>query len=122
MNILYIDDSQRLIFATQDSQDNTSYKAVSSSNLKTDTWYHIAGIYDPKNGYKVYLNGAMEGSNNTTSWYNTNPNQSIGARYRPGGNSDQFFTGKIQDLRIYNRPLSKSEIQTLVKMGGLDIK
>lgn len=42
--------------------------------------------------------------------YSPEPRNSIGG---PGGASPSFFNGTMDDLRVYNRALSISEIQTL---------
>ncbi|WP_414837454.1 LamG-like jellyroll fold domain-containing protein [Candidatus Nanosalina sp. VS9-1] len=38
-----------------------------------------------------------------------------------GGYNYEHLDGKISDFRIYNRPLTQSEIQKIVEMGGLDV-
>jgi prepilin-type N-terminal cleavage/methylation domain-containing protein len=85
----------------------------SSFPIDTDTWTHIATTYDGteqvlfKNGVQVYRRdetGGAIGSNNNKLL--------IGAR---GSNSPRnFFGGMIDDLRIYDRALSHSEILTIV--------
>ena len=38
-----------------------------------------------------------------------------------GGYNYEHLDGNIADFRIYNRPLSKSEVRRLAEMGGLDV-
>lgn len=71
----------------------------SSAALKDGQWHNIMGIYDKTAGLYVYLDGMQLG------WYepdgNINTNSSpvyIGGNY---GHSDRYFSGLIDDVRIY---------------------
>jgi hypothetical protein len=75
-------------------------------------WYHLVLIRDI-DSTKYYINGKYVGSgtsDNTGSSFNPNNNLIIGC-----GRStyDQFFNGKIDELRLYNRVLSECEIEYL---------
>ncbi len=79
------------------------------SRLQNNRWYHAVGVYDGTT-VKVYLNGES-GSGNSLI-----PNQTLYA----GGSIDvggitltNRMYGKIDDVRIYNRALSDSEIKSL---------
>ena len=80
---------------------NTSY-----SMPATNRWYHVvmlrtAGIT------KFFVDGAQ--TPNTTTLAPWSPTAfSIGAR-----TSDGFFNGQVDDVRLYNRALSASEVQQL---------
>jgi hypothetical protein len=87
---------------------------ASSATLTQGKWYHLVGVYDGTRSY-LYINGALD-----TSAIRTN---NLGVSSEPidiGTNYDRgrFFNGKIDDLRIYNRALSATEIYNLYKMGG----
>jgi hypothetical protein len=85
----------------------------SASTVQTNTWYHVAGVYDADaRTLTVYLNGL---SNNGTlsgtvpsSQLNSSLNANIGKR---PDSSSYMFAGAIDDVRIYNRALSQAEIQ-----------
>jgi hypothetical protein len=77
-----------------------------------DTWYHIVLVRD-SNFTKYYINGELVGngsSDSIASSYNPNSDFVIGC-----GRSlqNQFFKGKIDDIRIYNRTLTECEIALL---------
>jgi hypothetical protein len=78
-----------------------------------DQWVHIAGTYSKENGItKIYINGSLSDSLKTdpiASNSNTG-NLVIG---RDLSTQKSFFNGKIDDIRIYNRTLNKSEITGL---------
>lgn len=78
-------------------------------------WNYVAGTYDGSN-VKVYLNGVLQWTYSYTSTINTNtlPIFIGGGDTNNDGIADaQMFNGIIDELRVYNRALSESEIQSL---------
>src|SRR5262249_26764774 len=69
---------------------------------------HLAATYDGSN-INFYVNGVLAGSGSATGTITT----STGA-LRFGGNSiwGEFFSGLIDEIRVYNRVLSLPEIQS----------
>jgi beta-lactam-binding protein with PASTA domain/Ca2+-binding RTX toxin-like protein len=84
--------------------------AGTATRLTPGVWTHLAATYDGR-VVRVYVNGAQVGSITTSGG---NLGTSTGA-LRLGGNSiwGEFFAGAIDDVRIYNRALSATEIQNL---------
>lgn len=82
-----------------------------------NSWTNVVLTYNPtggSNNLKAYTQGVFRGS--TTSTGNLSVNTlplSIGG---PGGNS--YFSGLIDDVRIYNRVLSPEEITNLYGPSG----
>ena len=79
------------------------------SPVQANTWTHLAVTYDGNDTtLRLYVNGAMVASQVTTGSIriSTTPLQI-------GGDSiyGQFFAGLIDDVRVYNIPLSAAEIQ-----------
>jgi chitodextrinase len=72
------------------------------------TWTHVAATYDGSK-LRVYVNGVKEASKPVRGSIVT----SSGA-LRIGGNAvwGEYFAGLIDDVRVYNRALSATEIQT----------
>ena len=92
---------------------NVSWVEVFSSlnALSLNTWYHVAGTYD---GYelKCYVNGNLEG---TTSFQgsiapSTAYPLAIGRLADPVWGPDRYFSGSMDEVRVWNRALSQSEI------------
>ena len=84
----------------------------SSTVRALNTWYHVAGVYNTANStLNIYVNGALD--NGTilgtvgTSQVNSSVNVNIGRR--TGG---YYFNGIIDEVRIYNRALTQTEIQS----------
>ena len=83
----------------------------SSSALNDGNWHHLAFVQQD-NGGKMYLNGSLDQTDNLNGKVNL---LSTNKTYlgKDGRNNSSFYTGKVDDLKIYNRALSASEIQTL---------
>ncbi len=94
----------KLIFWT--SEDAGSIGLVAPTALSTTTWYHVAVTYDGVNA-KLYTNGSLSASTTGTMVVSTST-LSIGF---VGGYS--VWNGYIDDVRIYNRTFSASEVQAL---------
>tara|TARA_B100000780_G_scaffold264160_1_gene218592 strand:- start:433 stop:1590 length:1158 start_codon:yes stop_codon:yes gene_type:complete len=84
-----------------------------ASTLSANTWYHVAATYDGATA-TVYVNGTPDGSHSfvSTGTGNTDPLM-IGGR---DDNTD-MFDGAIDDVRLYGRALSDTEITALYQSG-----
>ncbi len=80
---------------------------VGPSVLSTGTWTHLAGTYDGAH-LRLYVNGVQVSSMAATSTIPVGANPlSIG-----GTSWGEYFDGLIDEVRVYNRALSQTEIQT----------
>ena len=83
-------------------------------------WHHVAGTFDGAT-VRLYADGREVGYG-TPATLNINYNLPtsndlfIGTYLWPGGSLS--FTGSIDELSIYNRALSASEIQTIYRAGS----
>ncbi len=79
-----------------------------------NTWFYLVLTRDG-NYIKFYINGQLINSqqtNGTIPYYGSgSPLANIGRRSQLAIN--QFFTGKIDDIHIYNRALTATEVNTL---------
>jgi hypothetical protein len=89
---------------------NTSatVEAYATSRLAAGTWTHLAITYDGSR-LRLYVNGSFVSSRARSGVFTTSTNP-----LRIGGNEfyEQFFQGLIDEVRVYNRPLSAAEIQS----------
>lgn len=93
--------------------DNAGYSA--------NTWYHVVFTFDRSNNmHKIYVNKVITLSQTTSgsvSYSSTTTHLGIGGQYNDNNGSNpapnRFFKGKIDDVRIYNRVLSQSEVDEL---------
>ena len=80
------------------------------SALPLNQWTHLASTYDGAN-LRLYVNGLQVAIQPLTG-----PIQTSSLPLRIGGHSvyGEHFTGTIDEVRIYNRALSASEVQVLM--------
>jgi glucose/arabinose dehydrogenase/chitodextrinase len=76
--------------------------------LPANQWTHVAGTYNGST-LRLYVNGTQVASQARTGNFLV-----TGTPLRIGGNTygGEFFPGRIDEVRIYNRALSAAEIQT----------
>jgi len=85
---------------------NSPTTTFTSTNIITDTWYHVALVYDDStNIVEIYLNGVSDGTT-TADGFGSNTNGVRIGKYL----SAQLWNGTIDEVRIYNRALSAEEI------------
>ena len=89
---------------------------TSSTSLNLNTWYHVAYTQQGAQG-SLYINGSLVGSGSTASQftnatYATLTQNYIG--YSVDGDGPNL-NGSIDDLMIFNRSLSQSEIFSTMK-------
>jgi hypothetical protein len=77
-----------------------------------NTWYHVAGVYNAAaKTLDVYVNGVLDDASlsGTVPGSQFDPNVNVLMGKRNGG---WLFKGTIDEVRVYNRALSQTEIQT----------
>jgi fibronectin type 3 domain-containing protein/azurin len=86
---------------------SASLVVTSASALTNNTFFHLACTWDGAT-VSLYINGALSASSDQTISPNGNTSPLYIGQF--GGNSDRF-AGVIDEVRIYNRALSPTEIQ-----------
>ena len=96
--------------------DNFS-RSSTSNYMEGDTqqWVHMVFTYQSLN-FKMYRNGMLIYTDNQFQSYQFNSDAIFLIGLRHYG-SNGYFNGKIDDVAIYNRSLSASEIQQLYTLG-----
>ncbi len=114
--------SGQVFFALQDS--SASRIAINTTTIPNATqWNHIVATYDGSNnisGFKIYINGiqaAIVNAGGSTSGLGTFSNGPwfIGSNASGTG----LFSGMLDDVRIYNRALSATEVKQLYNAGAV---
>ncbi|UCD27481.1 MAG: lamin tail domain-containing protein, partial [Planctomycetota bacterium] len=91
----------------------SSAQAISPETINTDQWYHVAGTNDGTN-LKLYVDGLLKSSVPSAGYTGETNNAYIGS----DSISSFYFTGLIDDVRIYNRAVSESEFQDIADPTG----
>ena len=77
------------------------------SSIPRDVWTHIVGTYDGQT-ISIYINGALAGTKSHPGNI-SNPNIS----FTVGKSFNSFWSGVVDDIRVYSRVLSQSDITKL---------
>jgi len=101
---------------SDETHDNTNNN-FSNQEFDYDAWYYVVGVFKD-NSSQLYVNGILQTdiirNNNTGSKLSdisSNLPLHIGKAIDTGSElGEQFFHGKLDDIRIYNRALTEEEI------------
>ena len=114
-------DESVLFFMRDDN--SASSDIVCSTFVVTDTnWHHVVAIHDVSSNLQIYIDGIFRNSTAVTANSNGSRNFSgypffLGAN-NSIGTANQFCDCSIDEVRIYNRVLSASEVSALYNSGA----
>lgn len=80
---------------------------TSSSSLPANVWSHLALTYDGS-VLRLYVNGAQTNNLTATGLIDT----STGSLFLGAQSGDDFFNGRLDDVRVYNNTLTQAAIQS----------
>ncbi|MFC1483469.1 LamG-like jellyroll fold domain-containing protein [Candidatus Neomarinimicrobiota bacterium] len=100
-------------------QTTTAQNAVvaADQNYLDDAWHHVVGSYDGTE-LVLLIDNVVRGTVALTG------DVDLGDTFRIGTDeafADRYYSGIIDDIRIYNRALSEAEVEALYHEGGWDI-
>jgi hypothetical protein len=98
---------------------------VTIDELDDDTWYMITFVYDATaKSFKGYVNSGYEGESSALAYTyatpQTNRYVAIGATQNIGSSNVDYFTGAVDEARIWNRKLTTTEITELYNEASTD--
>jgi pimeloyl-ACP methyl ester carboxylesterase len=92
---------------------NNALNVIGNTEYSLMTWHHVVTTVSGTIG-KVYLDGNLDGTGNVGNIPANVLDIFIGRAHPNNGSGEtEWFNGIIDDVRIYNRALSDSEIQQL---------
>ena len=106
-------------------RSNPNVSLLSNRPVKTGEWYHMAATYDGST-VSLFVNGVMQlatarasGPVSTHSVYRgiQAGDESRNQGWPNSPNGYTAFDGLIDDVRVYNRALSRSQIKVLYELG-----
>ena len=99
-----------------------SVSAYSKTKAEVGKWMHVVGTVDQEEGeVRLYVNGKLEGQNrfkeNAGGWdrFDNKPVRVGAARFGPGDWACRF-NGLIDEVAVFNRPLTKHDVEALVRL------
>jgi len=98
-------------FAVFDGSASTTQISITGSTPTAGTWYHVVGVYDEDAGEgTLYVDGEVDGSDTSSFTLDTSATDiSFGGR----NDGTRPLNGDLDDVRIYNRALTATEISYL---------
>ncbi|NKZ07307.1 LamG domain-containing protein [Actinomadura latina] len=106
-----------LSMVQSDSTQTGTYQAVSTNPAELNTWAHLVGVYDQTNRLQIYVNGtAGTASPVVPAAWNATGGFQIGRGQWLGNPADQWL-GMVDDVRVYDRILSTTEITDLYQQA-----
>lgn len=110
---------QRWVFFI--GQNNSSYWTVFSNNTAvTGSWYHVVGVLNSGTMY-IYINGVQQTNTQSgVTLYSLDRDTLIGRWY--SNYNGYYFDGTIDEIAVWNRSLSATEILDIYKRGTLRLK
>jgi len=88
---------------------------VGTSTVQTDRWTFVAGTYDSATQtVTLYVNGVSEGSTTIAGTFDSGGSIVIG-RGRWTSQLNHYFPGAIEDVRVWNRVVQATELQSLAR-------
>jgi hypothetical protein len=112
----YLNSSTNTLYTNYTISNNNYTKHYSSSSLTVNDWHQAAYSHDGQyvkfyiDGILVYetpSNGVLSDPGQLPLWFGG----------RPGGIGRSFYNGLLDEIAIYNRVLTASEIQQLYTLG-----
>jgi hypothetical protein len=88
-----------------------------SSKWSTD-WNHICVVRQPAEGaFSCFINGKLAAASTTiNNWSSSSTDCTIGCRIN--GSATSYYTGHIDDFRMYQTALSAEDIQDIYNTGA----
>lgn len=92
----------------------------STSSIPTNEWIHVVGTYDGSN-VKIYINGSLENTKSYTQTPATTDQPLVIGRWY-GNFNGSYTDGQIDQVRIYSKSLSSTEVTQLYNEDSSTLK
>jgi len=99
------------------SPTDTGYDVPNVTVPSNNQWYFMTAVFNSIEA-KLYINGNLESSAPLVGVSLTNGGTGMIIGKAQGGYWENYFNGKIDEVRIYNSELSPSEIIALYNLSG----
>lgn len=90
---------------------------VSSFVPSNNTWYQVSLVFTAGSNVKLYVNGVLDGTVATASSIGSYANQNFVIGAFKDSTLTQYFNGVIDEVRIYNRAFTQTEVTNLYNLG-----
>ncbi|NMB70304.1 LamG domain-containing protein [candidate division WWE3 bacterium] len=110
--------ANQLMFRVQPEGDFNTHEITNNTALSMNSrWYHVVGTWNGTT-MNLYLDGVLVGTDTTAGSGYLNNCQILYMGRHSANNTDQFYNGLLDDVRIYNYALTTSQINSLYNGGS----
>ncbi len=92
---------------------NVANGYTGTTSLVINTWYHIVATWDSTGRHQTYVNGVLDLDVVSSTFDTINGTSATALHIGSQNNSSRFFNGAIDDVQLFNKKLSPSEILNL---------
>ena len=101
-------------FSAAGGNDTTDWMVVPTSNIGTDEWHHVVATYKQGASNAGFKNFYIDGQQIGRAGSGTRKNPTNNGLLLIGSEINRsFWQGHLDDIRIYNRALSKEQVKAL---------
>ena len=96
--------------------NESSPNTIPTFTFNSTDWYHIVATRDSSNNIQVYVNGSVDSNYTPRNTYTP-----VDTNFVPnfiGRNQDQYTTGKLNAVSVFDYALSASQVSTLYGTGS----
>ncbi len=111
-------DSNLTIRVYDGTQDATELS--SSGSVVDGRWHHVVYSRSGATG-TLYVDGVSQGTHNSSDTFTGTDLWSLGQEFDAGPTPSDLYAGGMDDVRIYNRPLSGTEVLNLYNSGLITV-
>ena len=100
----------------------SSWTAAQGPSVVSGQWIHLVLVRSASNSnIQLYVNGSLYDTTTSSGSVVSTPQMyfTVGARARSSTTADAFFNGRADDIRVFDRALSTSEIKHLASKRGV---
>lgn len=109
---LWIWSTNVLRFTSSDGHDS----CVGTVNICDGEWHHVGVVCDRDGDAQLYVDGIADGAGQAMAGGDVTTNTWI--RLGSNNNNALWYEGLVDEVRMYNRTLTRQEIRRLYEQGG----
>lgn len=96
-------------------------QSIITAPISAGVWHHAVAVRDAVGVIKLYVDGESRGAvlRQTPDSNSTSEVPFLIGAWSLGGGASEFFNGQIDEVAVYNRALSGSEVQDLFGSGSV---
>jgi hypothetical protein len=90
--------------------------SITTGTITNGGWQHVAGVFTG-NKIRIFVNGLQQGETDSGGLTDRADKDVYIGMWGPPGGPSRYFYGWMDEVRIYARPLTPSEIRCLAQSG-----